>query len=178
SKNFVLAACCQRVRMNIHHHSFCVNRFFIFFQKFFTFFSGFFFRGFSPVPGTFLEGRQAPFRHGRPRGISPPRGRGAGSAKTGGAWPPDDDARDWSGAQRAAAAMPRVEDLPAAGTDCHAERGASLPRRLAPAWAARHGAGRRNRAKPGARGVAPYIEKFLIISNGVFLDYLTQLNYN
>ena len=83
SKNFVLTACCQRVRMNIHHHSFCVNRFFIFFQKFFTFFSDFFSGGFSPVPGTFLEGRPAPFRHGRPRGIPPPRGRGAGSAKTG-----------------------------------------------------------------------------------------------
>ena len=164
--------------MNIPQQHFPVNTFFIFFQKFSTFFSVFFSGGFSPVPGTFLEGRQAPSRHGRPRGIPPHRVRGAGSAKTGGARPEEDDARDWSGAQRTAAAMPRVEDLPAAGTDCHAERGASLPRRPAPAWAARHGAGRRNRAKPGARGVAPYIEKFLIISNGVFLDYLTQLNYN
>ena len=132
---------------------------FYFFSKIFHFFFDFFSGVFSPVPGTFPEGRPAPFRHGRPRGISPPRGRGAGSAKTEGAWPPDDDARDWSGAQRTAAAMPRVEDLPAAGTDCHAERGASLPRRLAPAWAARHGAGWRNRAKPGARGVAPYMKK-------------------
>ena len=156
SKNFVLTACCQRVRMNIHHHSFCVNRFFIFFQKFFDFFFDFFPGGFSPVPGTFPEGRQAPFRHGRPRGIPPPRGRGAGCAKTEGARLPDDDARDWSGAQRTAAAMPLVEDLPAAGTDCHAERGDSLPRRLAPAWAARHGASWRNRAKPGAGGVAQY----------------------
>ena len=56
---------------------------FYFFSKIFHFFFRFFFRGFSPVPGTFPEGRQAPFRHGRPRGIPPPRGRGAGSAKTG-----------------------------------------------------------------------------------------------
>ena len=144
---------------------------FLFFFKNFPLFFRFFFRGIFPhFPAHSLRG-------GRLLSVTGGRG-GFPRAKTGGAWPPDDDARDWSGAQRAAAAMPRVEDLPAAGTDCHAERGASLPRRLAPAWAARHGAGRRNRAKPGARGVAPYIEKFLIISNGVFLDYLTQLNYN
>ena len=107
---------------------------FYFFSKIFHFFFGFFSGGFSPVPGTFLEGRQAPFRHGRPRGIPPPRGRGAGSAKTGGAWPPDDDARDWSGAQRTAAAMPRVVDLPAAGTEGLTEHGDSRT----PGWP-RHG---------------------------------------
>ena len=136
--------------MNIHHHSFCVNRFFIFFQKFFTFFPVFF-------RGVFPRFPAHPLRGGRLLSVT--GGRGAGSAKTEGARPEEDDARDWSGAQRTAAAMPRVEGLPAAGTDCHAERGASLPRRLAPAWAARHGAGRRNRAKPGARGVAPYMKK-------------------
>ena len=152
---------------------------FLFFFKNFSLFFRFFFRGFSPqFPARSLRGGRLLSVTGGRGGFPRPAFRGAGSAKTGGAWPPDDDARDWSGAQRTAAAMPRVEDLPAAGTDCHAGRGASLPRRLAPAWAARHGAGRRNRAKPGARGVAPYIEKFLIISNGVFLDYLTQLNYN
>ena len=63
--------------MNIHHHSFCVNRFFIFFQKFFTFFSVFFPGVFPALPGTFPEGRPAPFRHGRPWGIFPARRRRA-----------------------------------------------------------------------------------------------------
>lgn len=56
SKNFVLTACCQRVRMNIHHHSFCVNRFFIFFQKFFDFFFDFFSGGFPRFQAHSLRG--------------------------------------------------------------------------------------------------------------------------
>ena len=132
---------------------------FYFFSKIFRFFFDFFPGGFSPVPGTFPEGRQAPFRHGRPRGIPPPRGRGAGSAKTEGAWPPDDDARDWSGAQRTASAMPLEVGLPAAGMEGFTEHRDSRTPGWPPAWAARHGAGRRNRAKPGARGVAPYMKK-------------------
>ena len=136
---------------------------FYFFSKifhfFFTFFFTFFPRFFPQFQAHSLRGGRLLSVTGGRGGFPRPAFRGAGSAKTGGAWPPDDDARDWSGAQRTAAAMPRVEVLPAAGTDCHAERGASLPRRLAPAWAARHGAGRRNRAKPGARGVAPYMKK-------------------
>ena len=156
---------------------------FLFFFKNFSLFFLFFFRFF--FPGDFPRFPAHSLRGGRLLSVTGDRGgfprpadagRGARRRRAHGR-------RMMTRGIGAARSVPRRpcrgwKDLPAAGTDCHAERGASLPRRLAPAWAARHGAGRWNRAKPGAGGVAPYIEKFLIISNGVFLDYLTQLNYN
>ena len=113
---------------------------FYFFSKIFHFFSGFFFRGFFPhFQANSLRGGRL---------LSVTGGRGAGSAKTGGAWPPDDDARDWSGAQRTAAAMPRVEDLPAAGTEGFTEHRDSRT----PGWP-RHG--RRGMEPDGGTAQSP-----------------------
>ena len=69
--------------MNIHHHSFCVNRFFIFFQKFFTFFPVFFPGDFPRFPAHSLRGGRLLSVTGGRGGFPRPAGAGRGARRRG-----------------------------------------------------------------------------------------------
>ena len=103
SKNFVPAACCQRVRMNIAQDIFCVNRKFIFFQKFFIFFRFFSGEGKRGIRAGILLDDRGKAPGGMPSGwTGPPHGL----------WRPA--TQPWSGGGRAASrersGRPRVTE--------------------------------------------------------------------